>query len=180
MYTVLNRTCWAIVLFIKSFDKGQKEKEKHLTKTRRTSRNKIFNEQSFSSAGTLSTFVNFTAAHCETINRNHQILHSPRTGTPKEVTYVSYFEFDAAMRCSAQEEIWRHKRRLTHHSQGMRVILKRKQSSFYEGRFKSIKHVMHTSGSRFRNMYILVFSIIANSSALSCGIKQRWLTIIIC
>ena len=156
MYTVLNRTCWAIVLFIKSFDKGQKKKEKHLTKTRRTSRNKIFNEQSFSSAGTLSTFVNFTT-----------------TGTPKEITYVSYFEFDAAMRCSAQEEIWRHKRRLTHHSQGMRVILKRKQSSFYEGRFKSIKHVTHTSGSRFRNMYILVFSIIANSSALSCGIKQR-------
>ena len=30
MYTVLNRTCWAIVLFIKSFDKGlKKKKEKH-------------------------------------------------------------------------------------------------------------------------------------------------------
>ena len=28
MYTVLNRTCWAIVLFIKSFDKGQKKKKK--------------------------------------------------------------------------------------------------------------------------------------------------------
>ena len=28
MYTVLNRTCWAIVLFIKSFDKGQKKKRK--------------------------------------------------------------------------------------------------------------------------------------------------------
>ena len=29
MYTVLNRTCWAIVLFIKSFDKRLKQKKKH-------------------------------------------------------------------------------------------------------------------------------------------------------
>ena len=29
MHTVLNRTCWAIVLFIKSFDEGLKKKEKH-------------------------------------------------------------------------------------------------------------------------------------------------------